>query len=228
MAWVAWDKVTCDKEEGGLGLARLDECNKALILKWCWRYFTEQNALWRKVIDSIHGSDRKWGALPINTNVSGVWKNIATLCGKIKVEGSGVMNMIRGRVGNGKDIRFWIDPWLCQLPLKECYPDLFGLETQKQCRVYDRCELSEDNYVIKWRWKRVLVTLEEIAHREDLEARLAEASFSDQKDRWCWNDKKTDSFTVASAKRWLRGKGNEERFDFKWSKWVPAKCNIFM
>ncbi|XP_022026958.1 uncharacterized protein LOC110927989 [Helianthus annuus] len=61
MSWVAWDMETKLKQEGGLGLSRLEDNNKALLLKWFWRIYTEKEALWRKVIDSLHGSNRRWG-----------------------------------------------------------------------------------------------------------------------------------------------------------------------
>ena len=33
MSWVAWDKVTRSKKEGGLGIAKLESNNKALLMK---------------------------------------------------------------------------------------------------------------------------------------------------------------------------------------------------
>ncbi|XP_022024308.1 uncharacterized protein LOC110924624 [Helianthus annuus] len=51
MNWVLWDVVTEPKTEGGLSLTRLELNNKALLVKWLWRYHSEQQALWRRVID---------------------------------------------------------------------------------------------------------------------------------------------------------------------------------
>lgn len=46
----SWDKIKLNKEEGGLGVKGIKEMNEALLLKWWWRFGTEKNALWRKVI----------------------------------------------------------------------------------------------------------------------------------------------------------------------------------
>ncbi|XP_035839862.1 uncharacterized protein LOC110913183 [Helianthus annuus] len=34
MHWVAWDRVSCHKKEGGLGLKKLKEINTTLLIKW--------------------------------------------------------------------------------------------------------------------------------------------------------------------------------------------------
>ena len=72
MHWCSWDKVTLPKTKGGLGLSRLSECNDALILKWLWRYRTEPESMWKKVIDSIHSMARQWESYPALSSGGGV------------------------------------------------------------------------------------------------------------------------------------------------------------
>ena len=43
----------------GLNIRSLRQKNHALIGKWWWRFWLEKDALWSKVIRSIH--DRDWG-----------------------------------------------------------------------------------------------------------------------------------------------------------------------
>lgn len=45
------------QEDGGLGLAGLRNRNLALLAKWGYRLMNEENALWSKVVKSIHGSN---------------------------------------------------------------------------------------------------------------------------------------------------------------------------
>ena len=212
-----------------MGIPKLEENNKALLTKWFWRYHTEQHALWRKVVDAVHGSDRKWGALPINNNVTGVWKNLVAMCNNLKVDGLGVTNMIRGKVGNGRDIRFWIDPWICQEALKNRFPNLFALDKYKCCKVAERVSSMGETVTVCWSWKKAPGSTAELAERAELEGLLNDCALTSGKDRWVWNDNKCIVFTVAGVKRWLKEpSSNVEPFDFKWCKWLPSKCNIFM
>ncbi|XP_022007309.1 uncharacterized protein LOC110906495 [Helianthus annuus] len=85
MSWVSWDVVTKPIRDGGLGISRLEMNNIALIGKWLWRFYNEQQAMWRRVIVSIHGSSRSWGVAPVNNSITGGWKNCVTFWNKYKV-----------------------------------------------------------------------------------------------------------------------------------------------
>ncbi|XP_022020292.1 uncharacterized protein LOC110920387 [Helianthus annuus] len=70
--WMGWDTVTCSKRKGGLGLTKLEWSNKALLLKWLWRYRNEVDSLWRRTIDAIHGSKGRgiWDSVAMSWNWS--------------------------------------------------------------------------------------------------------------------------------------------------------------
>ncbi|XP_022014590.1 uncharacterized protein LOC110914078 [Helianthus annuus] len=110
--WVGWDVVSTSKKQGGLGLSKFGESNNALLLKWLWRYRKEGNSMWRRVIDAIHGSTRRWETYPHKSRFSGTWTKLVNSVCRIKVGDTYDVNMIRGQVGNGANIKFWIDPWL--------------------------------------------------------------------------------------------------------------------
>lgn len=101
ISWVAWDTVTKDIGDGGLGIAKLELNNNALIGKWLWRFLNDQQAMWRRVIVSIHGSSRGWGVAPVYNTISGVWKNCVTFWNNYKVEGVGFNRMIKGKLETG-------------------------------------------------------------------------------------------------------------------------------
>ena len=42
-----WSKVCSPLSEGGLGLRKLVDFNRALLGKWLWRYGHEREAWWR-------------------------------------------------------------------------------------------------------------------------------------------------------------------------------------
>ncbi|MDV3153228.1 MAG: reverse transcriptase domain-containing protein, partial [Candidatus Phytoplasma australasiaticum] len=227
LPWVAWDNITKPIQEGGLGIAKLEISNKALLVKWIWRYLNEHNQLWRKVITSIHGSNKGWGWAPVNNGITSVWKNSVTMCNRLMVEGKDFGNVIRGNIGDGKTIRFWLDTWLGDEAFKVKFPTLFALESDKKVIVADRFLIIGSARVIKWKWRRVLSSPDELREREELEVWLNGVNMNGCEDSWSWHFGSKRDFSVAEVKRWLYGSSGE-RFGFIWSKWVPLKCNIFM
>lgn len=47
---VGWDKITRDKEEGGLGIQATKPKDTALLAKLNWRFKTEKYSLWVRVL----------------------------------------------------------------------------------------------------------------------------------------------------------------------------------
>ena len=138
--------------------------------------------------------------------------------------------MIRGQLGNGKQIRFWLDVWVCDEPLKDKFPSLFMLERNKRAFVCDRLRLQNNVSGLTWEWSRAPNSVEEIDAKQQIEMLILDVRLQDIQDRWVWRVGDDLGFTVASVKKWLRGADNNNtgRFGFTWSKWVPIKCNIFM
>ena len=57
--WVGWEKVTKPKEERGLGLQTAKGRNVALLSKLIWRFHTEGEASWVKVLKMKYCSQRR-------------------------------------------------------------------------------------------------------------------------------------------------------------------------
>lgn len=47
--WIAWDKITASRREGGLGLKDMMAINKALLAKQVWRLITQPSSLLARV-----------------------------------------------------------------------------------------------------------------------------------------------------------------------------------
>lgn len=47
-----------DQKDEGLKFEGSKMRNLALLAKWGWRHFNEENSLWKKVIRSIHRQDQ--------------------------------------------------------------------------------------------------------------------------------------------------------------------------
>lgn len=114
-------------------------------------------------------------------------------------------------------------------PLKDTFPGLFSLEKNKRIVVSGRLKFVGNVRVLCWDWSRAPFTSEEMDCKHNLEELLQEVQLVDRQDGWVWCDGRADGFTVASVKNWMRGTPSSVgRFGFRWSKWVPNKCNIFM
>lgn len=46
---IKWNKVKQPKNKGGLGIGDLASHNKCLLMKWLWRFSTNDHSLWKKV-----------------------------------------------------------------------------------------------------------------------------------------------------------------------------------
>nr|XP_043609708.1 uncharacterized protein LOC122581544 [Erigeron canadensis] len=152
--WVSWEKVTTPINLGGLGLSKLKDSNIALLSKWMWRYKNEQGVLWRKVIDSIHNTKRCWEFLPSNSGVLGVWKSIVKCIGNVKANGDSLIGCFKGVCGSGDQVRFWLDKWVGDQPLRVSFPLLFKLEKEKKCYVKDRVGTTANVFGSECLWTR--------------------------------------------------------------------------
>ena len=71
--WVEWNRSMAPKHLGGLGIGSLKSANVALLSKWWWRIKIDRDALWSKVITTIHGVSGRYAtsmANPRNQNSS--------------------------------------------------------------------------------------------------------------------------------------------------------------
>nr|GEX45633.1 RNA-directed DNA polymerase, eukaryota [Tanacetum cinerariifolium] len=55
ITWVAWNKVLTAKNHGGLGVSSYFALNRALLLKWVWRFISNDGSLWCQTIRALYG-----------------------------------------------------------------------------------------------------------------------------------------------------------------------------
>ncbi|GKC14253.1 putative RNA-directed DNA polymerase, eukaryota, reverse transcriptase zinc-binding domain protein [Tanacetum coccineum] len=107
--FVNWLNVLASHDKGGLGIGSLRSFNLSLLKKWRWRFISNANALWAKVIKAFHSQE---GGFDLNVSPS-----------------SGIC---------GSSIRFWKDLWTGNSPLYLRYNRLFWLDRDKDCLLSDR------------------------------------------------------------------------------------------
>jgi len=100
--WVCWDEICRPMEDGGLGIRPIRSMNKALKTKWLWRFASENDVLWKRVIVSKYGTDRLgwWSKKSPFAHGVGCWKSIHSTLDFFK-------SFVRFEVGNGARVLFW-------------------------------------------------------------------------------------------------------------------------
>nr|GEV04155.1 RNA-directed DNA polymerase, eukaryota [Tanacetum cinerariifolium] len=58
MSWVKWSRVLASKDKGGLGVSSFFALNRALLLKWVWRFRNDMISLWTRIKKLVTGSTR--------------------------------------------------------------------------------------------------------------------------------------------------------------------------
>lgn len=113
--------------------------NKALLLKWAWRFGTEKNALWRKVVCTKYGWDNRClilhSVVDRYNDCSYVWQDILKTLYEDSILAKAFRNQIRCKVGSGSAVRFWLDPWVAQAPLHLTFPRIYALAVKKDAFV---------------------------------------------------------------------------------------------
>ncbi|GJR19030.1 putative reverse transcriptase domain, reverse transcriptase zinc-binding domain protein [Tanacetum coccineum] len=85
-AKVAWDVVCLPKDEGGLGVRRLDFFNKALMSVHIWKLLLRKDSLWVKWIHLYKIKDRNFWDIPCCGNMTWGWRKVADLLGSGALE----------------------------------------------------------------------------------------------------------------------------------------------
>jgi len=102
---VSWHKVCKSFKEGGLGIRNLADVNEAGNLKICWEIM-QSDLQWAQLVRSRVLRNNK----PIRHYVSSsVWNGA-------KHKFQTIQDNVTWKIGNGENIRFWIDTW-CGEPL---------------------------------------------------------------------------------------------------------------
>nr|GEY81043.1 RNA-directed DNA polymerase, eukaryota [Tanacetum cinerariifolium] len=76
-SWVKFKSVLASKEKGGLGVSSLYALNRARMIKWVWRFYSQKESLWARVIKAIYGNDRQVGKVS-RADSRSCWRNIIT------------------------------------------------------------------------------------------------------------------------------------------------------
>lgn len=141
ISWIAWSQICKRIQLGGFGLGFLSWKNKAMLIKWFWRFGMERNALWRRILCAKYNCNPQLMLLHeiqvpssnLSIYIQDIFKILRedTIIAKVYKEGCVCS------VGYGENIRFWIDPWIDGSSLFRRFPRLFAITQNKNAFLCD-------------------------------------------------------------------------------------------
>nr|GEY09420.1 serine carboxypeptidase-like 34 [Tanacetum cinerariifolium] len=193
-----------------------------LMFKWVWRFITQKNSLWAKVITAIHGDDGKIGKT-VNPTFPSIWLNIIQEVAVMKTKGIDVVSFIKPKCDDGTNISFWNDAWRGDVAFKILAPRIYMLESMKDIHVATKLSHVD----LKWSFRRKSRGGAEQIQMTILKEILEGCILSDTKDRWTWSLEGLREFSVSSIQKTIDVAflpcGNVKT---RWVKEVPIKFNI--
>ncbi|KAF7801271.1 reverse transcriptase [Senna tora] len=130
---IGWENICKSKREGGLGIFKTRERNRAFLAKLCWRIDQKRDAIWVKLMSHY-------------IDLSCVSNN-GSILGRNLNEGLRLLNRgIRKNIISGRGTKFWWDDWVSFGPIRN---HIIGPLNKDEDRlsVYDVAE-----GVGEWKW----------------------------------------------------------------------------
>ncbi|GJT75071.1 RNA-directed DNA polymerase, eukaryota [Tanacetum coccineum] len=221
ITWIAWQKALASKIHGGLGISSFYALNRALLLKWVWRFISHDGSLWSKVIQAIYGASFE---LHSSKQVS-LWCSILRKVQSLKAKGFDFISHCKKRVGDGLSTRFWLDIWVSEIPLSERFPRLFMLDVEKEVSV--AAKLGSVSIDVSFR--RGVRDGVERQQWDDLQSLMQSVFLSSSGDRWICDFSGDGKFRVKEVHNFI-----DDLFLLshpevtRWVKCIPKKINIFV
>ncbi|GKD78902.1 RNA-directed DNA polymerase, eukaryota, partial [Tanacetum coccineum] len=220
ISWVSWDKVLASKKNGGLGVSSFHALNRALLLKWVWRFLSQDGSLWYRVIQALYGSslDAHSVTLPL------IWCSILREMQVLAHKGFDFVSYCKKRIGNGLKTRFWFDTWAADQPLCSKFSRLFVLETDKESTVASKLSLV----LIDVSFRRSVHDEVERQQWTELTSILDSVILYPSMDRWFCDLNGEGVFRVKEVRYTLDDIFLSSAPEAtRWVKYIPIKINIF-
>ncbi|GKV34368.1 hypothetical protein SLEP1_g42745 [Rubroshorea leprosula] len=159
ISWVKWEDICGSKVNGGLGVPDLNRRNWALLGKWWYRLGDGKEGLWKRVVlEKYYGGGQEVNITDVEKlRVSKIWGDILRIGGKSNRLKTMLVKGFKWEVGDGSRVGFWRQIWAGNNALRDSFPRLFQLATNKEGMVqeYGFWEGDSWKWEIGWRRKRM-------------------------------------------------------------------------
>ena len=105
----SWDSICSPKSEGGLGIKKMADMNKALVAKLTWEVVSNEDKIWVTVLTKKYVRNRNIMKIYMPKNASWASQSIFT-CREVIKKG------MCHRIGNDYNTWIWEDPWIPNEP----------------------------------------------------------------------------------------------------------------
>ncbi|GKD45562.1 reverse transcriptase domain, reverse transcriptase zinc-binding domain protein [Tanacetum coccineum] len=112
-----------------------------------------------RVIKSIYGESGGLGdirGVEGAVGRGGVWRDIIRVGEELDGLGVNLTSSFVGEVGNGSEIRFWIDTWVGGVRFCDRFPRLYHLDRRKEGMVEEKGKWVDNVWCWDWEWVRDL------------------------------------------------------------------------
>lgn len=204
-AKVAWDEVCLPKDERGLGIRRLQDCNKAAMLKHIWLLFSDKEALWCRWVHSTFLKNKNFWVATKPTSGSWAWKSLLILRRDFRMA-------FYWKIGDGQTTSLWFDNWHPRGPLNLIFLDslIYSSGLSRQACVADL--FSDAGQALR-------LVLETWGHPLPI--------LMNAPDRCCWRESSSGQFTMASAWNFIRKKRMRVHwYSFIWDNAIVPRYQI--
>ncbi|GJQ92613.1 RNA-directed DNA polymerase, eukaryota [Tanacetum coccineum] len=220
ISWIAWDKVLASKKKGGLGVSSYFALNRALLLKWVWRFVSQDDSLWFRVIQAVHGDKIDSHSV---RKVS-IWSSILKEVQVLKSSGFDFLSYCSKRIGDGQSTSFWKETWIGDIPLCELCPRLFALDSAPNI-----CVAAKMAGPLDTSFRRSVRGGVEQQEFSDLSSFLNSVVLSTSNDRWYFSLSSSGEFSVKDTRLAIDDLVLPSHSEpTRWVKLIPIKINVFM
>jgi len=211
---VKWEIMCQPKDQGGLGIQNLEVQNKCLLSKWLFKLLNE-DGLWQELLRNKYIKNKTLGSCEKKPRDSHFWKSLMNIKDTF-------LKLGHFNVKDGSHIRFWVDTWLGNKPLKDKFPALFNIVRRKQDTI--ATVLSSPELNISFRRNLVGVNL---LNWNRIAASVQQINLLQERDVFVWGFKASGFFTVKSMYAALINNGVRVSQDI-WQTKLPMKLKVFM
>ena len=128
-ALVKWSTICQPMAEGGLGVKNLRHTNMTLLMKWVRRLMQAPLDMATQVLMDNYGRVLYWGQRSEHR------RGQSTFYKGLRPVFSQAHRMFHAKLGDGAHFRFWSDDWSGPGPLRDVFPQLFGLSVAPEATV---------------------------------------------------------------------------------------------